>query len=114
MLFGELATDEVEDKLAPGVFSVFFKIILNGHRNDPFAAMLVLWVFPLGSDTLLEEQVICVRDYFRHAVEVIIHVPEVFNLQDMDKRNGLNLFEKDDRHILFVLTVSKEYTSLRS
>jgi len=76
---GKLSRDEVQDELKPGVLTVLFKVIFDRHGDDPLAALLVLRVLPLRSDAFTEHQVVRVGDDFRHAVEVVVHAPEVLD-----------------------------------
>jgi hypothetical protein len=45
-------------------------------------------VLPLGADALLEHEEVSVWDYLRNHVDVVVHTPEVLNL---DKWWGLIL-----------------------
>ena len=88
LLLRELATNEVQDELEPCVLAVFLKVILDGHSDDPLAAMLVLRVLPFGANALLKKQIVGVRNYLRHSVQVVIHVPKVLNLQSQERTHG--------------------------
>ncbi len=75
----EEAADHGEEEVGPGLLTLFFHVFFNRESDDPLAALAVVGVLPLWSDTLAEHQVVSVGNDLIDLVEVVKHPPEVLH-----------------------------------
>ena len=59
-VFREESPNDMNQQVHPRIVTFLFHVLFNRQCNHPFASLLVMRVFPFGSDAFLKHQVVCV------------------------------------------------------
>lgn len=108
LLLIKRTTNHMQQKLEPSLVSFFFHIVFNWQSHHPLATILISWVFPLGSDSLLEDQIIGIRDHFSDRVSVIVHLPKFLDCAErIDLMENIVVIARVFLMIPFFLTMGQ-------